>query len=221
MNSSPEPPAEERRFDELFRTYAPAVFRFARRAFHGDTDQANEVVQQVFIAVWKQYDRDFRDKTNRRIVQLIMRIAGRRVIDVWRKNARSEVLVGEYLDTDTPMLLGPMLRRDPLQRVLDDDDLERFLQVLNGILTEAEYRVAIMAWELGLPDFEIAEVLDCTVSTVQSHKSRARKKIEASMNRVRAKVAFDGVEELVELIAEYRQSADEGASTQAKGVRPA
>uniref|UniRef100_UPI00025275BE RNA polymerase sigma factor n=1 Tax=Nocardia brasiliensis TaxID=37326 RepID=UPI00025275BE len=81
MNSNLDAPSDEHRFDELFRTYAPAVFRYALRAFHGSTDRANEVVQQVFIAVWNQYDRDFRDQPEQRTVALIMRIAGRRVID--------------------------------------------------------------------------------------------------------------------------------------------
>ncbi|WP_280466143.1 RNA polymerase sigma factor [Nocardia brasiliensis] len=221
MNSNLEAPSDEHRFDELFRNYAPAVFRYALRAFHGNTDRANEVVQQVFIAVWKQYDRDFRDQPEQRTVALIMRIAGRRVIDLWRQRSKSEVLVGDYLDTDIPLMRGATLRRDPLQRVLEEDDLERFVRVLDSILTETEYRVAMMAWELGLPDIEIAGVLDCTVSTVHSHKSRARKKIEAMMNRTEAKVTFDSAEDLVEVIAEHRQTAGEATGTRAKGVRPA
>ncbi|AFU02883.1 hypothetical protein O3I_024650 [Nocardia brasiliensis ATCC 700358] len=139
----------------------------------------------------------------------------------WRQRSKSEALVDDYLDTDIPLMPGATLRQDPLQRVLENDDLKRFMRVLDHILTETQYRVAMMAWELGLPDAEIAQVLDCTVSTVHSHKSRARKKIEAMMNRTEAKIAFDSAEDLVEVIAEHRQTAGEATGTRAEGVRPA
>ncbi|WP_069165727.1 RNA polymerase sigma factor [Nocardia altamirensis] len=218
--SDSEAPSEEYRFDEIFRLYSPAVFRFALRAFRGDSDQAQEIVQQVFIAVWRQYDRDFKNTSILDAIRLIMKIAARRVIDAWRKNTRSEVLVSEYLDTDTPML-GPIPgQRDPLLRIIDDADLETFRRVLEDGLTETEYRVAIMAWEFGLLDRETAEVLDCTVSTVQSHKSRARKKIEAIMNGERAHLTFDDVDTLMAPMSS-RPPENRGRDTRTKGVTPA
>ncbi|MEV6140628.1 hypothetical protein AB0L63_32250 [Nocardia sp. NPDC051990] len=39
------------RFNELFRCHAPAVFRLVYSALNGDVERANDIVQEVFLAV--------------------------------------------------------------------------------------------------------------------------------------------------------------------------
>ncbi|MEV0538230.1 RNA polymerase sigma factor [Nocardia salmonicida] len=170
-------PLGQKRFDELYMRYSPPVFRRALQAFRGDKDRANELVQQVFIEVWQQFDRKFRDEPEHRNAQLISTITRRRVVDAHRRRHRL-VPVEDHAESCLPIFSPPPGFADPLQRVLGDADLEQLRQTLATKLTKAEYEVAMMAWSLGIPDREIAEILACTVSTVQSHKSRARKKIE-------------------------------------------
>ncbi|PXX58071.1 RNA polymerase sigma factor (sigma-70 family) [Nocardia tenerifensis] len=180
----------ERRFDDLFRTFSPAVFRFARREFRGDADRAHDIVQQVFTAVWQQYDRDFLGKPEVRKAQMIMTIAKRRVIDELRRTER--ILPLEEYDNDTvvPMFVPAAASENPAERVLNDDDLERFWHVLTCCLTASEYRVALMAWDLQLTDAEIASIVQTTVSTVYSHKCRARRKVSMVMNRGEDRIEF-------------------------------
>ncbi|WP_433622111.1 RNA polymerase sigma factor [Nocardia sp. CA-120079] len=172
-----QPPVADQqvRFNELFRSHAPAVYRLALSALQ-DAERANDIVQEVFLAVWEQYERDFAGKPSSRSDALIMKIAKRRVIDVWRRTDGA-VPIPEYVESAVPMLGLSMTSRNPLERVLNDDAFRHIRFVLSQNLTTAEYRVALMAWALWLPDTEIAKIIGSSVSTVHSHKSRARAKI--------------------------------------------
>jgi hypothetical protein len=48
-----------------------------------------------------------------------------------------------------------------------------------------------MAWDLWLPDAEIAKVIGASVSTVHSHKSRVRRRIRAIENGGNYRIKFD------------------------------
>ncbi|MFI5720617.1 RNA polymerase sigma factor [Nocardia sp. NPDC051750] len=173
-----QPSSGEEEFDELFRRHAPAVFRFALKSFHGDRHQADEVVQQVFLAVWRQFDRDFAGRSADRAVRLIMRIAHHRVIDVWRRQ-HTGMGLGTFLDDSFQLdERAATYEPGPAEQVLSADALKRFWYALSLALTATEYQVAVMAWEIGLRNADIAGILGCMVGTVFSHKSRARKKIQ-------------------------------------------
>ncbi|MFI9410150.1 RNA polymerase sigma factor [Nocardia gamkensis] len=175
-------PAVQRRFNELFRCHARAVFLSAVKAFGGDRERAEDILQEVFLAVWEQYDRDFLYLEVHQAAPLIMTITKRRVIDAWRRSD-GVVSVGEYFDGAITMPGVTMVgNTNPVERVLSRDALEYLWLVLRQNLTQTEYRVAVMAWDMCLSDTEIAEVIGASVSTVQSHKSRARRKIRAIEN---------------------------------------
>ncbi|QIS12909.1 RNA polymerase sigma factor [Nocardia arthritidis] len=185
------PPSEPDRYRDLFQDYSPAVYRYALRAFRGDTDMANEIVQQVFLAVWQQFDRDFRGTPDDRVLPLIMRMAHCRVKDVWRQDRRRPIPIGRYLDDAVPVFARGAEFGNPLDRVLTEQELARLWQILMRRLTESEYRIALLAWDLGLSDAEIARDLGRSLSTVYSHKSNARKKIQAIVNDETHRIEFD------------------------------
>lgn len=190
MTDQQHPAGPQRRFNNLFRSHAPAVFRLAIKAFGGDRDRANDIVQEVFLAVWEQYDRDFLSAEAPEAAALIMTIAKRRVIDSWRRSD-GIVSVPDYTDTAVPMLGLSVVSKNPADRVLDDDTVKYVWRVLRQNLTATEYRVAVMAWDLWLPDAEIAKVFGASVSTVHSHKSRARRRIRAIENSGSYRIEFD------------------------------
>lgn len=174
----------------LFVAYAPRVYRYAYQALGGNAAGADDIVQQVFTAVWEQWDRDFARADEAGVVRLILTIAARRVTDS-RRRAGPTVPVGVYTDADVPLHRGPTDTTDPADRVLQESELRRFLHALNVTLTATEFQVALMVWYLGLPDHEVAEITDIPVRTIRSHKSRARKKIEAMMNTGPSQITFD------------------------------
>lgn len=179
-------PGEEHAFDELFRRHAPSVFLFALKHFQGNRADAEEIVQQVFLAVWQQYRRAFDGRSDRDALRLIMTIAGRRVIDAWRAS-RSAPQPDEEIDR-LAHRLGHL--QGPAVQVLDADTVKRFWGVLSGTLPPTQYRIAVLAWEMGLSDTDIGRTLGLTVATVYTHKSRARRTIEQIMNRDGLRILF-------------------------------
>ncbi|WP_431963248.1 RNA polymerase sigma factor [Nocardia sp. bgisy134] len=172
----------QQRFEEIFRRHSPAVFRYALKSLSGDADRANEIVQEVFTAVWIQLDRDFLKMSDYSTLPMIMKIATRRVADCVRRRRKNVILVPDYVD-DQVSLLAPHGRINPLDLMLSELDLEHFRDMLLNELTDNEYQVALMSWELGFSDSEIGEVMGILTVTVRSHKSRARAKVHAIVER--------------------------------------
>ncbi|MFE3195855.1 RNA polymerase sigma factor [Nocardia sp. NPDC059240] len=177
-----------KQIEALFRQHAEKAYRSAVRGLDGDLERAKDVVQQVFLSVCKQYEADFHDKPTDQQVALILKMTHCRVIDHWREVGRArETLSGELEDLDrsedeaTEALLFPP-RSD---RILEDDQLRRFWEVLTRDLTRMEYRVALMTWEMEQPAEAIADALNTSVPAVRTHRSRARRKIKGALAQYR------------------------------------
>ncbi|NNH72979.1 sigma-70 family RNA polymerase sigma factor [Nocardia uniformis] len=174
-----------KQIEELFRWHAPGVYRFALRGL-GDVEQAKDVVQQVFLAVCNQYERHFLAESDDHQAALIMTMARRRVIDCWRQASRAkETLYGDLgaLDRPQPELLEMSHRITRSDRIMEDAELRRFWEVLTRDLTESEYRVALMSWDMEMSTEDIARVLNTTSHAVVTHRSRARRKIGKVLSR--------------------------------------
>ncbi|MBY8863887.1 sigma-70 family RNA polymerase sigma factor [Nocardia sp. CA2R105] len=176
--------------EALFRQHAEKVYRCAVRGLDGDIDQAKDVVQQVFLAVCKKYIADFQDKTDDHQEAMIMTITHRRVIDYWRDVSRTrETLCGELEGFDQPreeLAAVPTSGTTRSDRIAEDGQLKRFWESLTRDLTRMEYRVALMSWEMGLSAEAIANALNTSVPAVTTHRSRARRKIQAALTQQRA-----------------------------------
>ncbi|MBF6173611.1 RNA polymerase sigma factor [Nocardia blacklockiae] len=178
-------------FDNLYKIYATGVYHYAHKALRGDVHAAHDVVQAVFTCVWDQFERDFADAGEAVVERLLKTITARRVLDAWRAAARRPVPVAEYLDSDVPMFRSTSVTGNPLDQMLEDQEVKNFLHVLLMSLTETEYQVALMVWILGLPDREVAEIMGVAVTTVRTHKSRARRKISTMVRTGRHRITFD------------------------------
>ncbi|WP_225729261.1 MULTISPECIES: RNA polymerase sigma factor [unclassified Nocardia] len=171
------------KFEAMFRRHSTSVFRYAYKRLDGDAYQASDIVQEVFKAVWSQFDRDFSNLTVEDAAPMIMKIATRRVVDsIGRKKEKANP-VAEFIESQQSITSHGEMHRDPLDLIIDRHDLEYFRHAIEKCLTENEYEVALMSWDLEIPDAEIAEIIGCTISTVRSHRSRARKKIREIQNR--------------------------------------
>jgi RNA polymerase sigma factor (sigma-70 family) len=188
MTTRPLPPDDENAFDELFRQHVDRVYRLAERRYRGDTSKADDIVQEVFLAVYHQFQRDFRGLSEDGAAKMITRIAKRRLIDSFRSNR--VVLVGDVDESNVvPMFAVPVPLNDPLAWVLHEEELERLWTMLARELTNTEHTVAFLSWECGLSDKKIAGIIGTTIAAVHSHKSRAKAKIAARMER--ADLALD------------------------------
>ncbi|WP_330185996.1 sigma-70 family RNA polymerase sigma factor (plasmid) [Nocardia sp. NBC_01503] len=167
----------------LFRQYAVRVFRLAFKAFRGDAESANDVVQDVFLAVCRQLKRDFHHRSAEQVEKLIMTIAKRRVVDHLRKIGRSrEYSAGMAEDLDRQMNHAGHAGDGGTEN-LSDEVMASFWHALTRELTPTEHRVATMTWLLEMTPDEIAKALKTSRRAVYTHRSRARGKMEQALNR--------------------------------------
>jgi RNA polymerase sigma factor (sigma-70 family) len=170
------------RWREFFDQYAPAVYRVARLRGLATPD-AEDVVQQVMLAVSQhiggfQYDRD-RGKFR----QWVRRIAENRIIDLHRKR-RATLDAGQFEPVDEEPTPDEVWEREwrwqdvlyCLDEVAKDLSLRRI---------EA-FRLYVIE---GLPAAEVAARLDMTVGHVYVTRTQV-------LNRIRERMsALDGAED--------------------------
>lgn len=170
--------AKDDQVSSLYKRYAKPVYGFACKFFQGD-DVAKEIVQDTFQDVFTQFDRDFAGKPLKRIEALIFTIARRRAIDYLRR-AHPE----RWVSTDT---ISGWLEQcsdsdNPADHTIHKLTMDRLWRVLSGHLTGTEHAVAVLSWDIGLPDYLIAELLGIgSPATVRSHRSRAKTKIKRAL----------------------------------------
>ncbi|WP_194817914.1 RNA polymerase sigma factor [Nocardia sp. XZ_19_385] len=169
-----------RRCDAIFRSHSRAVFKIARRSL--DHEGASDVVQEVFTAVWVQYERDFDKVSDESLIRIVMTIATRRAADHVRKLGHGFLPMNEYTSDQILIFMSHGIT-DPLDKVLNQQDYEHFCEVLLNELTDREYQAVMMTHVLGFDDREIGELMGVSEGTVRSHRSRARVKVHYIVQR--------------------------------------
>ena len=150
-------------FEGLYEEYSPAVYRTALRVL-SDPTQAQDVVQDVFLRVWRHPDRF--DSGRGSLANYLRLMARSRALDIWREaqaggRARERMkLVALRTDSaranDDPAL-AVQLRRD---RAIVVTALAR--------LPAAQRSAVLMAYWGGLTAEQIAERSGVPVGTVKS-----------------------------------------------------
>ena len=154
---------DDRAYHELYRTHAGDVFRLARRFVHSDTE-AEEVLQDVFIAAYRNIER-FRGQS--KLGTWLYRITVNRALKRrrwWQRRRETGPASLEPMSVDS---VAP-------DRLAGD---RQALEIVRGCLeqVEARKRAVLILHELeGLDTGQIAEVLECPRSTVLTRLARAR-----------------------------------------------
>jgi RNA polymerase sigma-70 factor (ECF subfamily) len=163
--------------DRVFRDYAPRVYNLARRMLGNDAD-AEDVTQDVLLQVVRKLD-TFRGESA--FPTWLHRVTVNAALAHRRKRAgRQAHYSGEPLDSvledgdgqPHPRSLRPW-SVPPDQPVLDAETHELIEQAIRN-LAETYRDVYILADVEGLPNVEIAEILNLSVPAVKSRLHRAR-----------------------------------------------
>lgn len=149
---------EEKTFAKLFESYKNLVFYQAYSVLNNRSD-AEDVTQDVFIEFFNNID-DLKETTN--IKLYLSTLSKRRAIDLYRKNASSNVSSVDNIET-----FGG-----------DDDKYKSTSHLMKGIISEEEERIVNLRIVYDFSFKEIAEDLNQTINQIQGTYYYAIKKLK-------------------------------------------
>ena len=164
---------EERAFQELVERYQSRLLNFVYRTI-GDREKAEDLVQEVFIRVYRHLHRFDRSK---KFSTWIYTIASNLAKNELRNRSRNPLVLFQTIkknwqDEDRPLQFeDPMSRPDDLYR---KRHLRELVEQTVGQLPEHHRQVFVLRELEGKSYEEIAEITDCNLGTVKSRLNRAR-----------------------------------------------
>lgn len=157
---------------DLVAHFHPAVHRYCRARlgrFAGSFDAADDVAQEVFVAVLAALPR-FRDE-GKPFAAFVFGIAARKVADAQRAAYRRPVPVAEVPD-------GPSDGPDPDERLMRGADAARARALLE-YLTPDQREILLLRVAAGLSADDTAAALDMTPGAVRVAQHRALTRLRA------------------------------------------
>jgi len=173
-------------FEELFERYRALVFQLCCRIL-GDREEALDVSQEVFLAIYRKMDH-FRGDSS--VKTWIYRIAINRAANRcrwWsRLRRRGTVSLDEHLSGESSRSVGEMIQsqaRSPEQSLLAEEER---VQIERSLLSlPVQQRVAVIMRDVeGFSYEEIAETMDVSLGTVKSRIARGREELKRRLNGV-------------------------------------
>lgn len=174
---------DERAFRELIDLYRDRVFNVTFRML-GDRAEAEDIAQEVFIAVFKTID-SFREesKFSTWLYRVAVNHTKNRIKYLARRNDRNRTeLDDNTADSDGPSL-GNTIRPTRPDRALEGAQMEQVLQTAIASLDE-EHRVLVVLRDVEeLSIEEICEITGIPDGTVKSRLHRARAALRKKLQR--------------------------------------
>jgi RNA polymerase sigma-70 factor, ECF subfamily len=164
---------EERAFSELVERYQTRLLNFIYRTI-GDRDRAEDLVQEVFIRVYRHLHRFDRSK---KFSTWVYTIASNLAKNELRNRSRSPLVLFQTIQGSGDEEDRPVEFEDTTARP-DDMYRKRHLRELVeqtvSQLPEHHRQVFVLRELEGKSYEEIAEITDCNLGTVKSRLNRAR-----------------------------------------------
>jgi RNA polymerase sigma-70 factor (ECF subfamily) len=164
---------EERAFSELVTRYQTRLLNFVYRTI-GDREKAEDLVQEVFIRVYRHLHRFDRSK---KFSTWVYTIASNLAKNELRNRSRNPLVLFQtvqknFQDEDRPLQFeDPNSRPDDMYR---KRHLREIVEESVAKLPEHHRNVFILRELEGKSYEEIAEITDCNLGTVKSRLNRAR-----------------------------------------------
>ncbi|PYP06056.1 MAG: RNA polymerase subunit sigma [Gemmatimonadetes bacterium] len=172
---------DERALGELFDVAAPWILGLAFRILQ-DEDEAEEVVGDVFVQLWRHIDQH--DGGRGPLVPWILSIARNRSLDVlrrrrrwWRKSAHLEQ--AQAAEASDPAVAAPH------EAAVAGWPLHRAVHAALAALSEEQRRVVVLSYFEGLSHREIARRLDQPLGTVKTRLRMAHQKLTESLKHLK------------------------------------
>lgn len=164
-------------FETLVSRKTPPVVSLARRIV-GNTEDARDVAQMVFLRVWKEIHRyDERYCLN----TWLYRIATNLSIDFLRSARSRERAHGATLHLVREREESTV---DGATRSAEDRELARLFEIVSGKLSEKQKAAFVLREMEDCETRDIAEILGCGESTVRNHLFNARRILRKEIARL-------------------------------------
>lgn len=152
---------DKRAFRALFAHFAPRVKSYLMRT-GSDNGQAEEVVQEVMVAVWRRAETF--DPSQASAATWVFTVARNKRIDLIRKERRPSIDVD---DPTVPASVVPVAQ-DPGDKVVGDRQTADRLRAAIDTLPPEQRRLVEMAYYDDKPHSQIAEECNLPLGTVKS-----------------------------------------------------
>ena len=146
---------------ELYDAYSTPIFSLATRILR-DPQEAEGVLQQVFLSVWDKADQYRSEKG--KVSTWLFTIARNLAIDALRKKSRTREWVPDH---DLDQVADRSEGKNPLSEYIQDERRRLILEALKDI--PQDQRTAVyLAYYDGLSHRQIAQTLDQPLGTVKT-----------------------------------------------------
>ena len=166
-------------FDLLLNRHSKGVYRFIYRMIGGNTANAEDILQEVFIKVAEKRMNYSKDK---KFTAWLYRIARNHTIDFMRKesyraHSSLDKNIGKEDDSQVTYLeLVKSNEKSPEEEIYSTKIKEQLYEKMNGL--KGEYKEVFILREIeGLKFDEIAQITDSNINTVKSRHRYAFKEL--------------------------------------------
>ncbi|WP_345239091.1 RNA polymerase sigma factor SigX [Pontibacillus salipaludis] len=164
-------------FQDLYEKYHKDVFQFIFYMVK-NREQAEDLVQEVYIKVMNSYDRFKGDSSEK---TWMFSIARHVTIDFFRKQKRKRNRIMEFFDWGEQ---GHLIQDDqpiPEEIALQNEEIQKMYHCLERCTTDQK-TVIILRYIQSMSIQETAEILGMTVSKVKTTQHRGMKALQTYMN---------------------------------------
>ncbi len=155
-------------FEKIYRAYSDFVYNVAFRVVN-NIDEAQEVTQEVFIAVYRNL-KGFKFKSS--FKTWVYRITINSAINFAKKRSKERSRIVEFNDKSEFNTTV-----DSVSEKIEEEQHEKILSTLLEALNPDQRACVVLRNIEGLSYQEIAESLNININTVRSRLKRAREKL--------------------------------------------
>lgn len=164
---------EKDRFDQLYRDNQPKVYRLAF-SLAGNAHDAEDITQEAFYRAFRSYG-TFRKESS--FFTWIYRITVNVSNDYLKQRAKMPVeMLTEDMGFSLEEIIDPNPANDPETELLGQQTRIKCLHAMTECLPVEQRKVFCLAITMGLPHKLVAEILECSVSSVKTTLHRAKKR---------------------------------------------